>query len=307
MLSPHLEEPLKRCAEGVTPPNVALMQLFIAARDETEARRALDAAIEAAQAARDNTAAARLIAVLETWRRTAHSYSAIALIHQLAGRELEGSEQDRIHQCAELFDRAASISPEAGVALYSLGDERLLEATTHELVAKMREWALFDRTTDVLDLGCGSGRLLVALAPHVRSITGIDISEAMLRLASARTSHLANASVILSTGRDLSALGNRHFDRIVAVDSFPYLVQAGVAEAHAADCARLLAPDARLLMMNYSYRENTDADRADIARIAQQHNLAIERNGTRDLALWDGVAFLLRKRREAATPSRLLR
>ena len=33
------------------------------------------------------------------------------------------------------FDRAAALSPEAGVAAYSLGDPRVLEAATAELVA----------------------------------------------------------------------------------------------------------------------------------------------------------------------------
>ena len=34
--------------------------------------------------------------------------------------------------------------------------------------------------TDLLDLGCGTGLLGLALLPHVRSVTGADASQGML-------------------------------------------------------------------------------------------------------------------------------
>jgi len=39
---------------------------------------------------------------------------------------------------------------------------------------------LVDASASVLDVGCGAGHLSFALAPHVSSIIGYDLSEAML-------------------------------------------------------------------------------------------------------------------------------
>jgi len=48
----------------------------------------------------------------------------------------------------------------------------------------------------VLDVGCGQGGLLTALAPHVASVVGTDADAAMRREAAHRCSDLANVSVV---------------------------------------------------------------------------------------------------------------
>ena len=84
---------------------------------------------------------------------------------------------------------------------------------------------------------------------------------------------------------------------MLAVDSFPYLFAAdpAIAARHVSDAARLLRPGGALLILNFSYRGNSDADRADVAWLASEHRFVLERAGTRELSLWDGVTFLLRK------------
>jgi SAM-dependent methyltransferase len=51
----------------------------------------------------------------------------------------------------------------------------------------------------VADLGCGTGALTAALAPHVGRVVGVDQSAAMLRAAERRTAALGN--VVLKQGR----------------------------------------------------------------------------------------------------------
>lgn len=48
---------------------------------------------------------------------------------------------------------------------------------------------------DVADLGCGTGQTAAALAPHVRTVVGVDQSAAMLRAARRRTAALANVEL----------------------------------------------------------------------------------------------------------------
>jgi len=195
------------------------------------------------------------------------------------------------------FDAAVALAPEAAVALYSLGSPEILARATAEIAGRLREWRLVGTDADVLDIGCGIGRIERALAPDVRSIIGIDVSAGMIAEARARCRDLRNVTVACVDGSNLASLAGRRFGLVLAVDAFPYLVMAGpgIAARHVADIAGLLQPGGALAIFNYSYRGSLDADRADIARLAAAHGFAIERNGTSDLSLWDGATFVLRR------------
>jgi hypothetical protein len=90
-------------------------------------------------------------------------------------------------------------------------------------------------------------------------------------------------------------LRDAHVNVVLAMDSFPYLVDGGLAERHMADIARVLKRAGRLLIMNYSYRGDLALDQKEVAQFATHYGFAIERNGTSGLSLWDGRAFLLRR------------
>jgi SAM-dependent methyltransferase len=65
-----------------------------------------------------------------------------------------------------------------------------------------------------LDFGCGVGRLSQALAQHCDRVTGIDISEHMLLLASQHNRHGDRMRYLLNIADDLSLLGDERFDFI---------------------------------------------------------------------------------------------
>jgi cyclopropane fatty-acyl-phospholipid synthase-like methyltransferase len=195
------------------------------------------------------------------------------------------------------FDAAVRLAPEASVALYSLGSGATLDRTTAEIVELLRDCRLLGPGIAVLDIGCGIGRMARALAPHVASITGIDLSPAMIAEAKQRCRTLANAHFSVCDGTDLGQFAGRNFDLVLAVDAFPYLVAAGceIATRHVADAAALLDPQGALVILNYSYRGDLDRDRADLAELAARYGFSVDRNGARDCTLWDGTTFLLRR------------
>jgi SAM-dependent methyltransferase len=203
----------------------------------------------------------------------------------LVGAGLAHERTGSIDAIREQFDRAAALSPEAAVALYSLGSAETLDRATAEIASRLRKWGLLGSSVVALDIGCGIGRLECALAPYLAKITGTDVSPVMIDEARRRCA-------------DLAGFVDRQFDLILAVDSFPYLVAAdpAIAERHIAAAAGLLRPDGALAILNYSYRGDLDTDRAELRRLAATHGFSIERDGTRDFTLWDGVTFLLRKR-----------
>ena len=286
-----LSRPLSACADGRLPPNVALMQLLTTAESEQEANGALSRAIASEQR---NEAAQRIAEIKRLWDGAPDCFAALSSIAKLA-RQSDARERITTTEIAALFDSVHAISPEAGVALYSLGQPSLLDAATQEIVTLIDAWELCSSESRVLDLGCGTGRMLEALAPRVREIVGVDVSGAMVQTASSRVQHVSNASALRISGRDLSELTGP-FDLVFAIDSFPYLVQTGVAEAHFVSCAPLLRERGHLLILNYSYRGDVAKDSADVTDFAARAGLRLLRGATRDLKLWDRITFLLQKR-----------
>jgi SAM-dependent methyltransferase len=194
------------------------------------------------------------------------------------------------------FDRAVALSPEASVALYSLGSSGILERASNEIIECLAEWKLLRSDLTVLDIGCGIGRIERALAPRVGAITAIDLSSGMIQEARRRCRDLANVSFQQCGGRDLAVFAGGSFDLILAIDSFPYLFAADpkIAEQHIRDCARLLRSSGSLVILNFSYRGDDQADRGEMEQLAVASGFTVERLGTRDFSLWDGMTFWFR-------------
>lgn len=104
--------------------------------------------------------------------------------------------------------------------------------------------ALLDASLIVGDLGCGTGALTAALAPHVAHVHAIDASPAMLSAASARL--VACRNVTLSEGAlEALPLGDASLDAAVLM-----LVLHHVADPQRAlvEVRRVLRPNGRLLI-----------------------------------------------------------
>jgi SAM-dependent methyltransferase len=196
-----------------------------------------------------------------------------------------------------LYDQLAALDPDTAVALYSFGDAGILAEATREVVAYLDGAGLLTPERRLLDLGCGIGRLLEACARRYRSAEGIDVSPAMVELASWRVSGLANARATLGNGLDLLAFADGSFDVVLASDSWPHVVMLGpdAVDRLAAEVARVLAPAGAFVVLNYSYRGDEARDAADVARLAARHGLDVVESGARPFRLWDAVVFRLRR------------
>jgi SAM-dependent methyltransferase len=276
-MNPAVRPIIDRYRAGAISAEIAVMQLLLALGTAEAVRAFLDNVGDdvLARASRDAAGLDRTAALVA------------------AGLADERHSLDAIR---EQFDRAVAVAPEASVALYSLNSPEILKRATAEIVTRLDEWRLLGPDASVLDIGCGIGRVAQALAPRVRSVTGIDVSPGMIDEARRRCADPSNIEFRVCSGRNLADFPDRAFDLVLAVDSFPYLVAADLAIAarHVADVARLLSPGGALAIFNYSYRGDLAADRRDLAMLAAAHSLVIERNGTRDFTLWDAAAFLLR-------------
>jgi SAM-dependent methyltransferase len=286
-----LSDPIALCLAGRISPEVALARLLLGGVSPE--------ALAQAVAERRNPTS-------ETWHRLDALASRRSALDELsamireAGVDHDASDappDTAIAAIAALFDRAVSRAPEASVAAYSLGDPAILAAATDEILAWLASEDLIAPDRDVLDLGCGIGRVSIALAPRCRSVLGLDVSPGMVAEARRRHGAVPNLRFDTTPGTGLDALPDNAFDLVLAVDSVPYLVQAGggVAEHHLADAARILRPRGAFAILNLSYRGDPALDRADAARWAASGHWSLAQNGIAPFTLWDGLAFLLRR------------
>ncbi len=281
--TPEVAAILERYRSGARSAPVTLMELLIETEDFAATRAAVAGVTELEQLLSENAAGCQRIAAM--------------LRSDMDSPKPATSVEEGIAFSERLFDWSVQQSEEASVALYSLGNPQLLEQATAEIVTQLREWGLVTRDTVMLDIGCGTGRLLAALAPEVRSATGIDVSAQMVNAARKKCASLPNATVIKGDGNGLGGLADESFDLAVAVDSFPYLRQSGYAlvERFVAESARVLKPKGELVILNYSYSGDDDRDVGEVRDLARLNGFDLIEAGTRPFRLWDGVAFRMVK------------
>ncbi len=278
--------PLQDCLQGRISGPVAVSRLLLGGADAAAIRRAV------ADAAQPGNPAWRELADLVERR-------AAALDRLAAEIRATGSDHTSLGGLpgiAAFFDRAVAHSPEAGVALYSLGDPDLLAAATAEVVQWLADDGLVPPQATVLDLGCGTGRVAAALSPRCRTVLGIDLSPGMVAEAQRRHVGLGNVRFSVSDGRTIPT---GVFDLVLAVDSMPYILQAGAADAVMAEAAANLAPMGALAVLNLSYGRTPAEDHADACRWAEDSGLSLTVAGARPFTLWDGNAWVWRRVRPA--------
>lgn len=274
-------DPIRLCLEGRIAPEVALARLLLAGGSPEAIWRRVEAARQAGDAW---AALARLLEARED--------SLERLWQMVAAAGIDHASAAGTREIGILFDHAVAESPEASVAFYSLGDAATLAAATDELVEWLTAERLFAPGMDVLDLGCGIGRVAVALAPAARSVLGLDVSAGMIAEARHRCGNHAGLRFAACAGTDLAMVPDSSIDLLLAVDSFPYLIQAGlnVAERHVAEAGRVLRRGGTMVILNFSYRGDDTADRACASDWAERHDLALTQVGVAPFRLWDGTA-----------------
>ena len=278
------EEPLDLCAAGVISPEVALARLLLLGASPDD--------IAGMLAKRSGLVEVRRLFMA---KRAALGRLAAEVAGGISDHAALASPSGGPAAIGAFFDRAVAHSPEASVALYSLADPAILAAATEEIVTWLRSHGLLGG--DVLDLGCGIGRVAARLAGECSSVLGLDVSLGMIAEARRRHGDLPRARFEITTGETLEAIGTDSVDLVLAIDSFPYVVQVGdhVARAHIEGAARALRHAGTLVVLNLSYRGDDALDASDLTRWIEATGLVIAEQATRPFSLWDGVAYRLRK------------
>jgi SAM-dependent methyltransferase len=157
----------------------------------------------------------------------------------------------------------------------------------------------------LLDLGCGTGRLLLAMAQHGWWTLGVDLSPEMLRVAAgkARSAGVA-VSLLRANIAELDALADESFDCVACLFSTLGMVLGAAARRRvAAHAFRLLRPGGRFILHvhNRWFNARDRAGRAWLIRDWLRSWTGAE-SGDRIMPVHQGIAGLtlhLFTRREA--------
>jgi SAM-dependent methyltransferase len=107
---------------------------------------------------------------------------------------------------------------------------------------------------DVADLGCGAGYTAAVLAPHVRTVVGVDQSAAMLRAARKRTADFAN--VDLRQGNlEALPLDDNSVDGVLLVLALTYVANPRRALREA---SRILRSGGRVVVVDLLRHDRED-------------------------------------------------
>ena len=294
---------LRRCLSGSLSPAVSLMQLLIETEDAAQVRAAVDEVTRRAASLSRATDSLLRDRVDDLTQLVIENEPGCEKIAEMLRANVDSPDQapsveEGIAFCERLFDWSVQQSEEASVALYSLGNPQLLERATREVIAQLELWNVISQKRVVLDIGCGIGRVAAELAPRVKEVHGVDVSARMIEAALRRCHGLSNVKLMKSSGRDLHEFGDASVDAALAVDTFPYLHQSGSALVMTffAETARVLRPGGDFVIVNYSYTADEASSVREVLKLAGEHGFDVIVGGERPFAIWDGLAFHLRKR-----------
>jgi len=132
----------------------------------------------------------------------------------------------------------------------------------------------------VADLGCGTGPVVAALAPHVRRVVGVDQSAAMLKAARRRTEGLANVELRRGSLQALP-IEDGSVDAALTVLALTYVEDPARAVA---EMARVLRPSGRAVVVDLLRH-----DREDFRRQMGQQGMGFESDELAGLLAQAGI------------------
>lgn len=179
-------------------------------------------------------AAAGCLSCAFVWGYTVHLAGEWPRLHEL-----------RRSQYSAVWDSLSLTSDGAASAATGFSDESSLQSSGKQVSARIAVAISLTASDDVLEIGCGVGRVGWAIAPECRSWIGCDISATMLSHAQRRLASLSNVRFVDLREANLGVISDASVDVVYCTNMLPHLDQMErwqyVLEAH-----RILRPSGRL-------------------------------------------------------------
>jgi cyclopropane fatty-acyl-phospholipid synthase-like methyltransferase len=109
-------------------------------------------------------------------------------------------------------------------------------------VKRLTEGIPVKRAWQVLEIGCGIGRLIRPLSEFFSRVDGVDISESMVKFSADYLENLKNVNVCLNNGKDLSGFASNTYDFIYSMLVFQHIRSYKVVKSYLQEVLRTLKP-----------------------------------------------------------------
>jgi SAM-dependent methyltransferase len=185
----------------------------------------------------------RMILACSAFAFAAFSFVCGYVLH--ASRSFPDVSNFRRSEYAMVWDALSLTPKEAEIAAAGMSGEAALRNSGAEVAARIARAVSLTQKDDVLEIGCGVGRVGWAIAPLSRSWAGCDISANMLSRAQARLVSLSNVQLVHLSSSRLSEIPDESVDVVYCTNALPHFDPTErlqyVLEAH-----RVLRPSGRL-------------------------------------------------------------
>ena len=122
---------------------------------------------------------------------------------------------------------------------------------------------------NILEIGCGIGRILVPMSKIFGNATGIDISSEMVQLGQKYVGEIPNCRILENNGTDLSMFPENSFDFCYSFIVFQHIPDKKIIENYIKEVSRILKPGC---LFRFQVRGTIDTK-------------------PKEITTWDGVQF----------------
>ena len=95
---------------------------------------------------------------------------------------------------------------------------------------------------NILEIGCGIGRILIPMRKIFGNVTGIDISSEMVLLGQKYVSDIPNCNIVENNGTDLAEFSDNSFDFCYSFIVFQHIPEKQIVENYIKEVSRILKP-----------------------------------------------------------------
>ena len=131
----------------------------------------------------------------------------------------------------------------------------------------------------VLEIGCGIGRILIPMSEIFGKVIGIDIAPEMIRIGQEQIANISNCKILESNGSDLSLFSDNYFDFCYSFIVFQHIPDKKIIENYIREVSRILKPGC---FFRFQVRGTIDTK-------------------PKEITTWDGVQFSSKEIHEIAT------
>jgi SAM-dependent methyltransferase len=140
------------------------------------------------------------------------------------------------------WDRRAAEDHKLHIATGHAGSEKTFRASgEQDLEGIVLDGVVLERSAEVLEIGCGVGRLLVPLAKRVTVAHGVDISPVMIEKSKTFTADTPNVRTALTDGT-FAYLADASLDFVFSFIVFQHIPDRAPIRRYVEEAARVLKP-----------------------------------------------------------------